>query len=330
MHRLISIAALLLLVVPGGACAQAQAPSSPAAAAPALPPQAGARRALEHNGLTRTYSIVRPPGRSAPAPLVIFLHGGATSDGASTMRWGFAELAARDGVVTAHPDGMGEGWNDGRQSSYLTERQGGEVDDVGFILAMIDALAAEGLVDPTRVYVVGGSNGGMMALRLACEASTRFAAVAPFIANFPVGETERCAPQRAMPIVMINGDEDRLMPFAGGAVASVAQGDRGQVVSSDETFAWWRRFNGCGELQSAMLADRDANDGTRVREDAAPSCRDGAEVVRLVVQGGGHRLPALDAAEVAGRRGAIIGRASRDVDGADYIWSFFSRHGLNR
>lgn len=287
------------------------------------------RRTLHHGGLERSFTLVVPAAGQGPRPLVIMLHGGATADGRSTMRWGFQPLAARDGVITVHPDGMGEGWNDGRQSGYLTARQGGEVDDVGFIGAMIDTLAAEGLVDAKRVFVVGGSNGGMMALRLACESADRFAAIAPFIAHFPVGEAERCKPAKPMPLLNIVGDADRLMPFGGGPVASIAQGDRGAVISSDRTIGWWRGFNRCtGEPVVRMLPDADTSDGVTLREEISRDCADGAEVVRLVALGGGHRLPALAAEDVPGPRGRIIGAASRDISGPAYIWDFFERHGM--
>lgn len=287
------------------------------------------RRTLQHDGLERSFTLVVPTAGQAPRPLVVMLHGGATADGRSTMRWGFQPLAAGDGVITVHPDGVGEGWNDGRQSTYLTARQGGEVDDVGFIGALIDTLVAEGLVDPKRVFVVGGSNGGMMALRLACESADRFAAIAPFIAHFPAGEAERCKPAKPMPLLSIVGDADRLMPFGGGPVASIAQGDRGSVISSDRTMAWWRAFNRCeGDPAVRMLPDADRSDGVTLREEVSRDCAGGAEVVRLVGLGGGHRLPALTAEDVPGPRGRIIGAVSRDISGPAYIWDFFGRHGL--
>jgi len=35
-------------------------------------------------------------------------------------------------------------------------------DDIGFFRAMFDTLIKEGAADPKRIYVVGGSNGGVM------------------------------------------------------------------------------------------------------------------------------------------------------------------------
>lgn len=289
----------------------------------------GEARSLQHDGLERVFWIERPAHVSAPAPLVILLHGGGTADGRSTLRWGFQPLAARDGVVTAHPSGQGEGWNDGRVTQFLYDRQGGAVDDVGFLVAMIDQLVRDGLVDRDHVYLVGGSNGGMMTLRMACEARGRISAVAVFIANFPEGAPGRCEPGAPLSILLLSGDQDPLMPFAGGEVAAVARGDRGRVISSDETASWWRRFNQCEEPPAvAQLPDVDRDDGTRIREERSSRCAGGVEVTRIVVQGGGHRLPSLNAATLSGPRGRLLGAGSRDLDGVAYIWAFFVRHGL--
>ncbi|TPE60482.1 hypothetical protein FJQ54_10780 [Sandaracinobacter neustonicus] len=329
-----SVFSLLLVPVAlaaGPAGAQSP-PPQPEVRPQAQAPAGAERRTIRHDGLERSYTLVRPPGVAHPAPLLLVLHGGGTADGATTFRLGFQKLAARDGVVTVHPDGRGEGWADGRSGAYLTERQGGVVDDVGFLTALVAALVAEGIADPARVYVTGGSNGGMMTLRLACEAAGTFAAVAPFIANFAVGMTQSCKPSRPMPILMINGDADPLMPFAGGRVAAMAPGDRGSVISSDETLNWWARFNGCTAKPAVTrLPDANPADGTRVRQEQFAGCKPGTEVTRFVVEGGGHALPGMPMpadgprAKMAAR---LIGPVSRDIDGAAVIWSFFTRHGM--
>lgn len=284
-------------------------------------------RILMHGGLERRF-LIAGGDRAHAAPLVMVLHGGGTADGARTLGWGFVELGARDGVVTVHPSGQGEGWNDARVSSYLTERQGGEIDDVGFLLAIIDQLGREGLIDPARVYLTGASNGGMMAYRMACEAGDRFVAIAPYIAHFPVGAEQACEAAPQVPMLIVVGDEDRLMPYEGGPVAPVGPPrDRGLVISADATFAWWRDHNGCDGAQVAYLADAAPSDGTRLRQEVGVDCA--VETSRLVVEGGGHRLPSIHPDTVESSQiGRIAGRTSHDIDGPAYIWDFFARHGL--
>lgn len=293
-------------------------------AAARMPLPAGAvLRTLEVGGLQRSFWTMRPASARTPAAVVFVLHGGASADGRVTFRYGLQDLGARDGVITVHPSGHLEGWNDGRTTPFMRARGGSvEADDVGFFRAMIDLLVAEGAADPQRIFVTGGSNGGMMSLRLACELSDRIAGAAAFIAWMPTQLAPNCQPARPIPILLMGGTRDRLMPFEGGRVAPILPDDRGTVLSAQETFAFWRQRNGCGpELRQEHLPDTDPVDGTRVFVTRAHGCK--APVALYVVEGGGHRLPGEGARVRANQAmGALSGTSSRDLDGARVIWDF--------
>ena len=68
-------------------------------------------------------------------------------------------------------------WNADNCCGYAHRQN---VDDVGFISALIEELVADYQVDPSRVSVTGFSNGAMMTFRLACELSGKIAAAAPY------------------------------------------------------------------------------------------------------------------------------------------------------
>ncbi len=331
----------------GVAACAASPPSEPAPASmtaphrPALPgdPQAGARaaaarmpvpegavlRTIEVDGLTRRFWYVRPVTAQAPAPVVFVLHGGNVSDGRVTFRYGFQDLGLRDGVITVHPSGAGEGWNDGRDTPYLLARSG--ADDVAFFRAMIDLLIEEGAADPRRIFVTGGSNGGMMTQRLVCELSDRIAGAAAFVAWMPAALAPRCAPRRAIPILFVGGGADRLMPYAGGQVAPMSRDDRGVVMSAEQTFRFWRTQNRCSDQVTRQdLPDADPSDGTRVSVTRARDCA--APVEMYSVEGGGHRLPGEGARTYADPGlAALSGVSSRDIDGQSVIWEFLLGRG---
>jgi polyhydroxybutyrate depolymerase len=292
------------------------------ARANAVEPPAGAeRRVVTLEGVERNYWLLRPPAARAPMPVVFVLHGGAVADGRQTFREGFHLLGARDGVATVHPSGVGAGWNDGRDTPFLLAR-GGAADDVAFFRTMIDTLIAEGIADPGRVYVTGGSNGGMMTMRLVCELADRIAAAAPFVSLLPVKLQERCVPSRPVPIMLMLGTADRMMPFAGGPVAAMSGNDRGVVLSAADSLAFWRRQNRCGEpVSREALSDTDPADGTRVRMERSTGCV--APVEAVLVEGGGHRLPGEGPRVYADPRlSALSGISSRDLDGREVIWNF--------
>ena len=97
-----------------------------------------------------------PPGKSAPLPLVIYLHGGFAfgsedfDDARPFLGSGFAVLT---------PTFRGENGNPGYFEMFL-----GEVDDV---LASVKWARTQPEIDPSRIYVFGHSTGGALAA-LAC------------------------------------------------------------------------------------------------------------------------------------------------------------------
>jgi polyhydroxybutyrate depolymerase len=296
-------------------------------AASSVVPENATQRTLVSSGQERSYWLVRPGTVSGRSAVVFVLHGGAVGDGRQTFRYGFQELGARDGVVTVHPNGKGEGWMDGRDTPYLLQRGAG-ANDVVFFRDMIDALIAEGVADPKRIYVTGGSNGGMMTMRLACELGDRIAAVAPFIASLPAKLEPGCKPPRPIPILMVSGTADRLMPYDGGAVAAMSGDDRGTVLGASRTFAFWQGRNGCsGEATTQELPDLDPADGTRVRVETGQRCA--APVILYTVEGGGHRLPGEGPRVYADERlNRLSGVSSRDMDGKAIIWAFLMQQKL--
>ena len=288
-------------------------------------PQEASLERIDVGGRERSYWIVRPPGLTRPAPVVFVLHGGGPTDGRGTFRYGLHERGLRDGVITVHPNGAGgpgSGWNDGRGSSFLLAR-GDAPDDVAFFRAMIDRLIADGSADPDQVYVTGGSNGGMMTLRLACETSDRLAGVAAFVANLPEPLQTTCRPSRPIPVLLMNGTADVMMPYDGGPVAPITGQDRGMVLSTRETVDFWVQANGCiGDPERLDLPDVDPSDGTRVSLEAHRACADGTTVVLYSVDGGGHQLPRLAEAGPRQVQPRTAGVSSRDIDGAEVIWTF--------
>src|SRR5262249_51070220 len=147
----------------------------------------------------RTYVLHLPRDRepSKPAPLVIAMHGGSgTGEGFPRLtHHGFDDLADRDGWIVVYPDGIGKNWNDGRKVER-SEAYKKNIDDVGFISALIDELTSNHAVDRKRVYATGISNGGFMSQRLARDLSSKIAAIAPVAANLHVAEDVATVPSR--------------------------------------------------------------------------------------------------------------------------------------
>ena len=175
-------------------------------------------RTLAHGGRQRTY-LVHDFGRGQPAPVVVVLHGGGGNAANAVRMTGFDRVGAREGLVVVYPNGTAgrdrgtlRTWNAGHCCAAAMRNR---VDDVGFVGAIIDALVASGRADPSRVYVTGMSNGGMMAHRLGRELSGRIAAIAPVVGAVFGDEP---APQAAMPAFIVVGADDTTVPASGGSL----------------------------------------------------------------------------------------------------------------
>jgi polyhydroxybutyrate depolymerase len=267
-----------------------------AAAAPAAArAQATDARRLRWEGGERTYTVRAPAhfDRSRPAPVIILLHGRGGSGARFLERSGFAATADSEGLVLVAPDGTGDprGWYTGFASS------GGPIDDVGFIGAIIDSVVRRDGADPRRVYLVGYSNGGALAHRVASDLSSRIAAAAVF-AGAIGARTEREAnrietPRAPVPMLIIHGDADPIVRYEGGRPIPARDGAR-----------FWARANECRSIEPRR--DTLAGGGV-IRDTWDEGCR--APVRFLTLRGGDHGWPAKT-------RGAAI-------DAAETIWEFF-------
>jgi polyhydroxybutyrate depolymerase len=156
---------------------------SPADAAGSLAP-GNYGLTLGPDGDQRKVILHIPPAydKSSKLPLVIVLHGGGGSAEQVQRQSQMDRYADQFGFVVAYPNGSGRledaifTWNSGHCCGYALEHN---VDDVGFLIALIDSLNKQYAIDPNRVYVTGMSNGAMMAYRTGAELADKIAGIAP-------------------------------------------------------------------------------------------------------------------------------------------------------
>src|SRR5581483_11689868 len=113
----------------------------------------------------------------------------------------FNALASRENFAVAYPRGTNLWWNDGR---LINGRGETDSDDVGFVRALIADIDANVVrLDRRRLFATGISNGGFMSLRLACEASDLFTAIAAVGATMPAEMGARCRPAKPVAAMLI-------------------------------------------------------------------------------------------------------------------------------
>jgi polyhydroxybutyrate depolymerase len=272
-------------------------------------------RAVGVDGRQRVYALITPDKKQGPLPLVIVYHGGTQSATQARRYTRFDELPAKEAVAVAYPQGLDNNWNDGRATDDIRQRASAAVDDVAFTAAIIGQLEVEGVVDGSRVFLVGASNGGMMAMRAACDLAGRITGIAPVVANQPADW--RCEAKN-IPALFIHGTDDEYMPFAGGQIAAKkTRRDLGQVLSVEDTIGAFKALNGCSGVKETKTLDAVGRDRTKavITEYACE-----APLKHIVIEGGGHTWPGARAG-ILGE--LLLGATSEEVSATAEIWAFF-------
>jgi polyhydroxybutyrate depolymerase len=269
-------------------------------------------RGFEHDGIHRAYRVYRPPG--ALTAIVMVLHGAGGSGAAQERIDGrsFARLAERERFLLVLPDGLARLWNDGRGRAI-----GSDIDDVGFLTRLLAHLQREHGLTNAPAFVAGMSNGGMMAIRLACDAADRFRAAAAVVATMVARLSETCHPARPISIAVMNGTADPLVPYNGGDIG-FGQFVFRRVLSTADTIAFWARANGC--TASPSVAAQRVESFTVVTE-RRTRCGDGTEVMLVRVENGGHTWPG----GMQYLPATSIGPTVQGYDGSAALWAFFQR-----
>lgn len=274
---------------------------------------------LDFGGLHRSYLVHLPAkATEGPLPLVVALHGGGGT-GASMARMShFDPYSDHFGFIVVYPNGTDKErpvramlgkqgfltWDSGHCCGYAHDH---DVDDVGFIRAVVADVEKQHPVDPKRIYATGISNGAMMSYRLACEASDLFAAVAPVAGIIDV---PNCKPTHQVSVLDFQGTADENVPINGGVgKKAFDKEDRPPVQQSID---FWAKQDGCSVRVQAKAKDLEMTD--------YGGCDAGTVVDYYVVQGGGHAWPG------GGQMAFFLDKPDPGVNATQSIWDFFEKH----
>ncbi len=240
---------------------------------------------------------------SAPAPLIIAMHGFLGTSSSMRRKTQFDMLARSNGFSVAYPEGIGRRWNDGRSPDN-------SVDDVAYLSALISSLVADGRADPERIYLAGHSNGGGMAMRMACDRPDLIAGIAVVATKTP--SAYQCREGRPVPAIFFHGTLDPVAPHQGRA----ADHRLGGTLSAESTLSLWSGRNRCGGAGQSQFIDS-RQDGTLAEILQYTGCR--APLTYVLIEGHGHAWPGAGP-----RLPRLQGPATQEVDAAMLAWWFFS------
>jgi polyhydroxybutyrate depolymerase len=284
---------------------------------PAASEVAGEIRSVDVGGRARNFVVVAPPALKPGAPLLLVLHGSLMDGPKMRGMLGprFERLARAQGAIVVYPSGIEGHFNEGRVTAKTSARIL-NIDDVEFMRAIVDALAAAHGIDRRRVVAFGYSNGGAMALRLAAEAPDLIAGVIVACANVPTPDNMdwKIQPGHSA-VVLLAGTKDPIVPYDGGRVTIFGFGDRGTVLSAPASARWFAQRNGVAAEPETETTQRFGELEVRQQDWGSP-----ARVRLVTMQGAGHTVPQPDY-----RFPRFLGATVADDTILDAAWQLIDR-----
>ncbi len=255
------------------------------------------------DGSYRTYRVHTPPGFNTAEhlPLVFNLHGLTSTGEQQELYSEMNAVADVERFVVVYPDGVNNSWNLGL----------GAVDEYSFFTGMMDLLEITHNIDPDRIYSCGMSQGGFMSFVLACSIYDRIAAIATVAGSMAPGLNLVCSPTRPVPVMMIHGTADGIVPYTGGI----------QNMAVEDAIDFWSQHDNCVGLPVTTpfpdIVLQDFCTATRIDH---PLCAASSMVSLIRVDGGGHTWPGAS---------IPIGVTNQDFEASQTIWDFFDQYDIN-
>ena len=257
-----------------------------------------------HDNLQRDYILYVPAlyNSTNPTPLVFNFHG-YTSNAFDQMWYGdFRSIADTAGFIIAHP--MGSLDNSGI-THWNVGWGGSTVDDIGFTAALIDSLSANYNINQDRIYSTGMSNGGYFSYHLACNLSTKIAAIASVTGAMSQYTQTICNPSHPTPVMEIHGTADLTVPF-------------NDIISG---LGYWRSYNNCNPIaDTTIIPDLVLGDWSTVEHIVFDNGDNGVTTELFKVINGEHTWPGSNFSS---------GVTNYDINASAEIWRFFSKYDIN-
>ena len=196
-----------------------------------------------HKGLDRYYYIqLAHPEAEGSSSVLFNLHGYGSNALEQMYYTNFNNLAntKENNFILIHPQGAplntvltssSSHWNSGGWTI------GSTVDDVDFIDTIIKLVSQKYNLNQDRIYSTGMSNGGFMSYHLACNLSSKIAAVASVTGSMSKETYEDCNPDHPTSILQVHGTIDATVPFEGNSAL--------WMRGINDVMNYWKLYDAC-------------------------------------------------------------------------------------
>lgn len=238
---------------------------------------------IAYAGTTRSYLLLRPTRQSAKKlPIIMILHGRDATPAYEELRTNFTSVVGPS--ILVYPTGYQESWNAGGCCGPAMTTG---VNDVEFLEKVLEAVRQQPDAAQSPAYLAGYSNGGKMALRLACQDPQDFAAVAVFGAT----DAEPCSSRPPSEVLMMGATLDTQIPP--NSTPPVAESNGYAPPSFAGEVSAYRDADGCAP-------DSVVSNVGSVSLTSWIHCVGGQRVGQAIFAGGDHNWPAGNATSPSG------------------------------
>ncbi len=270
------------------------------------------------DGLKRTFRYYIPPAYSFhwQPSLTMVLHGMTQTglDIIGTVLINTGDEADKTNSIIVFPTALYGHWND-RMGGLFPATD--TIDDVKFLTSLIDFFIHDFNCNPEKIYIMGFSNGGMMAYRMGCDVADKISAIAPFISMMGEEASFQTTNSAPVPVFITNGTADPVMPWNGGVASTETTPRIGILLSNDDNIAYWVNRNATFPVpEITCLADFCPGDSCRILSYHYHGEND---IVFNKVINGGHFPPIRSETP-------IIPTYNCDYNSVLSAWNFLQRH----
>ena len=266
---------------------------------------------FKHQGLDRYY-LIQPshPEAEGQSSLILNLHGYGSNALEQMQYTGLDNYtnSKENNFILIHPQGAPlntaltsstSHWNSGAWTI------GSTVDDVDFIDTIINLVSEKYDINVNRIYSTGMSNGGFMSYHLACNLSSKIAAIASITGSMSKQTLESCNPEHPTPVLQIHGTLDGTVPFDGNSAIG--------MEPIEKVMTYWQEYNSC-DVEPLISVTDFFELGSSVEHWQYFNCLNNVQVELYKIDGMWHTWPQED------RFG---------ISASQTIWDFFNTYDLN-
>ena len=263
---------------------------------------------------------LRMPGNhdySRPLPVVVSLHGYSGNGLSNAAYMHHFDSIHENEHLLIYPDGtsnwLGMRYWNATDACCQNVASATPVDDVSYILGLIDEAILNYGADPDGVVITGLSNGGFMSHRMACEAGGSIRAIVA-LNGVTWDDFSKCPDTGRPDILHVHSTADSVIAYNGGAIWGI------DYPSATETIGYWADRSGCDTTWTSLgtrdLSGDDGNDDTDEFEFL--NCNSGNRVTHWRINDGSHVPPLNDPGWSDQTIGWALSGFVRDSDGDGY------------